>query len=157
VTTADDKLAITELLYRYAELIDAGDFDGVGQLLARATFGGTGPQGVSGAGAIAKLFAATTRRYPDHGNTPRTRHLVLNPIVELSSEISAARTAVARSTFCVVQNTEAVPLQPIVVGRYFDRFTCDDDGWHFTERKVEVQMVGDVSDHLTVDPKGFDA
>ena len=157
MTSADDKLAITELLYRYAELIDAGDFDGVGQLLARATFGGTGPQGVSGASKIAKLFASTTRRYPEHGNTPRTRHLVLNPIVEISTEISAARTATSRSTFCVVQNTETVPLQPIVVGRYFDSFTCDDDGWHFTERKVEVQMVGDVSDHLTVDAKGFDA
>jgi len=155
LSTADDKLAITELLYRYAELIDAGDFDGVGQLLARATFGGTGPQGVSGAVKIGKLFAATTRRYLEHGNTPRTRHLVLNPIVELSTEISDARTAVARSTFCVVQNTETVPLQPIVVGRYFDSFTCDDDGWHFTERKVEVQMVGDVSDHLTVDPGNF--
>jgi hypothetical protein len=157
MSTADDKLAITELLYRYAELIDAGDFEGVGALLSRATFGGTGPQGVSGAENIAKLFAATTRRYPDHGNTPRTRHLVLNPIVEISTEISAARTATSRSTFCVVQNTEAVSPQPIVVGRYFDSFTCDDDGWHFTERKVEVQMVGDVSDHLTVDPKGFDA
>jgi hypothetical protein len=157
VTTADDKLAITELLYRYAELIDAGDFDGVGQLLSLATFGGTGPQGVSGAENIAKLFAKTTRRYPEHGNTPRTRHLVLNPIVDLSAEISGQRTATSRSTFCVVQNTEAVPLQPIVVGRYFDTFTCDDDGWHFTERKVEVQMVGDVSDHLTVDPRGFDA
>ena len=33
---ADDKLAITELLYRYAELIDRGDFDGVGALLSRA-------------------------------------------------------------------------------------------------------------------------
>jgi 3-phenylpropionate/cinnamic acid dioxygenase small subunit len=153
MSTADDKLAITELLYRYAELIDAGDFDGVGQLLSRATFGGTGPQGVSGAENIAKLFAKTTRRYPEHGNTPRTRHLVLNPIVELSPE----RTAISRSTFCVVQNTETVPIQPIVVGRYFDTFTCDDDGWHFTERKVEVQMVGDVSDHLTVDPNGFNA
>jgi 3-phenylpropionate/cinnamic acid dioxygenase small subunit len=150
--TVEDKLAITELLYRYAELIDAGDFDGVGQLLARATFGGTGPQGVSGAASIAKLFATTTRRYPEHGNTPRTRHLVLNPIVSLSGE----RTATARSTFCVVQNTETVPLQPIVVGRYFDAFSCDDSGWHFTERKVEVQMVGDVSAHLMVDPRGFD-
>jgi 3-phenylpropionate/cinnamic acid dioxygenase small subunit len=151
MSTTDDKLAITELLYRYAELIDAGDFDGVGQLLARSTFGGTGPQGVSGAGAIAKLFAATTRRYPDHGNTPRTRHLVLNPIVEISSE----RTATSRSTFCVVQNTETVPLQPIVVGRYFDAFSCDDAGWYFTERKVEVEMVGDVSTHLMVDPRAF--
>ena len=151
MTLAEDKIAVTELLYRYAELIDAGDFDGVGQLLARATFGGTGPQGVSGAEAIAKLFAATTRRYPETGNTPRTRHLVLNPIVEISPE----RTAGARSTFCVIQNTETVPLQPIVVGRYFDAFSCDDAGWYFTERKVEVQMVGDVSAHLMVDPTGF--
>jgi 3-phenylpropionate/cinnamic acid dioxygenase small subunit len=145
------KLAITELLYRYAELIDAGDFDGVGQLLARATFGGTGPQGVAGAENIAKLFAATTRRYLDHGNTPRTRHLVLNPIVEISAE----RTATARSTFCVIQDAETMPLQPIVVGRYFDAFTCDDSGWYFTERKVEIQMIGDVSAHLMVDPTGF--
>ncbi|MDQ2638381.1 MAG: nuclear transport factor 2 family protein, partial [Actinomycetota bacterium] len=111
----------------------------------------SGPQGVAGADNIAKLFASTTRRYPEHGNTPRTRHLVLNPIVE----VAADRTATARSTFCVVQNTETVPLQPIVVGRYFDSFSCDESGWHFTERKVAVEMVGDVSAHLTVDPGAF--
>jgi 3-phenylpropionate/cinnamic acid dioxygenase small subunit len=151
VSAIEDRLAVTELLYRYAELIDAGDFDGVGALLSRATFGGTGPHGVSGAENIAKLFAMTTRRYPEHGNTPRTRHLVLNPIVEISAE----RTATSRSTFCVVQNTETVPLQPIVVGRYFDAFSCDDSGWYFTERKVEVELVGDVSAHLMVDPRAF--
>jgi 3-phenylpropionate/cinnamic acid dioxygenase small subunit len=144
-----DKLAITELLYRYAELIDAGDFEAVGRLLGRGNF-----MGVAGADNIAALFASTTRRYPEHGNTPRTRHLVLNPIVE----VAADRTATARSTFCVVQNTETVPLQPIVVGRYFDRFSCDPGipaGWHFTERKVAVEMVGDVSAHLRVDPGAF--
>jgi 3-phenylpropionate/cinnamic acid dioxygenase small subunit len=148
---SEDKLAVTELLYRYAELIDAGDFDGVGRLLSRATFAGTRSASTSGAEAIAKLFAMTTRRYPDHGNTPRTRHLVLNPIVEISAE----RTATARSTFCVIQHTETVPLQPIVVGRYFDAFSCENDGWYFTERKVEIQMMGDVSAHLMVDPTGF--
>jgi 3-phenylpropionate/cinnamic acid dioxygenase small subunit len=151
VSTADDKLAVAELLYRYAELIDAGDFDGVGALLSRATFGGTGPQGVSGAQNIAKLFAAATRRYPDHGNTPRTRHLVLNPIVELHGDGTAA----SRSTFCVMQDTAAVPIHPIVVGRYFDTFGRDESGWHFTERKVEIQMIGNVSDHLMVDPRDF--
>jgi 3-phenylpropionate/cinnamic acid dioxygenase small subunit len=152
MSTTEDRLAVTELLYRYAELIDAGDFDGVGQLLARATFAGTRSASTGGAEAIAKLFAMTTRRYPDRGNTPRTRHLVLNPIVE----ISAGRTATARSTFCVVQNTETVPLQPIVVGRYFDSFTCDDDGWYFTERQVDVEMIGDISAHLMFDPREFD-
>jgi 3-phenylpropionate/cinnamic acid dioxygenase small subunit len=150
LSIVNDKLEIVELLYRYAELIDAGDFDGVGALLSRASFGGTGPQGVSGAENIAKLFAVTTRRYPEHGNTPRTRHLVLNPIVELSGD-----TAVARSTFCVVQDTESVPIQPIVVGRYVDTFGRTADGWHFTERKVEIQMLGNVSEHLMVDPTNF--
>ena len=150
-----DRLAVTELLYRYAELIDAGDFDGVGQLLARSTFAGTRSQSTSGADTIAKLFAMTTRRYPDHGNTPRTRHLVLNPVVEVSTADDGLRTATARSTFCVVQNTETVPLQPIVVGRYNDTFSCDEN-WYFTERKVDVEMIGDVSAHLMVDPRDFD-
>jgi 3-phenylpropionate/cinnamic acid dioxygenase small subunit len=149
--SAEDKLAITELLYRYAELIDAGDFDGVGRLLARATFGGSGPQGASGAENIAKLFGATTRRYPGHGNTPRTRHLVLNPIVDVTDN-----TAAARSTFCVVQHTETVPLQPIVVGRYSDTFSCDDAGWYFTSRRVDVEMIGDISAHLMINPSRFD-
>jgi 3-phenylpropionate/cinnamic acid dioxygenase small subunit len=146
-----DKLEITELLYRYAELIDAGDFDGVGRLLARSTFGGPASGSVSGADNIAKLFAMTTRRYPEHGNTPRTRHLVLNPVVELSGDGTAA----TRSTFCVMQDTETVPIQPIVVGRYYDAFARDDQGWYFTERKVDIQMIGDVSAHLMVDPSAF--
>jgi 3-phenylpropionate/cinnamic acid dioxygenase small subunit len=147
-----DKVEITELLYRYAELIDAGDFDGVGQLLARSTFGGPASGSVSGAENIAKLFAMTTRRYTDHDNAPRTRHLVLNPIVELNGDGTAA----TRSTFCVMQDTETVPIQPIVVGRYYDAFARDDAGWFFTERKVEIQMVGDVSAHLMVDPAAFE-
>lgn len=140
-----DTLAIHELLYRYAELVDAGDFDGVGRLLRRGSFAG-----VEGAEAIAQLFAATTRRYPEHGNTPRTRHLVLNPIVAVDGD-----TAAARSTFCVVQATETVPLQPIVVGRYRDTFAHDDDGWYFTARDVDVEHVGDVSAHLYLDPRHF--
>jgi 3-phenylpropionate/cinnamic acid dioxygenase small subunit len=147
-----DKLEITELLYRYAELIDAGDFDGIGRLLARSTFGGPASGSVSGADNIAKLFAMTTRRYPEHGNTPRTRHLVLNPVVELSGDGTAA----TRSTFCVMQDTETVPIQPIVVGRYYDAFARDDQGWYFTERKVDIQMIGDVSAHLMVDPSAFE-
>ena len=149
--STEDEREITKLLYRYAELIDAGDFDGVGRLLARSTFGGPASGSVSGADNIAKLFAMTTRRYPEHGNTPRTRHLVLNPVVELSGDGTAA----TRSTFCVMQDTETVSIQPIVVGRYYDAFARDDQGWYFTERKVDIQMIGDVSAHLMVDPSAF--
>lgn len=152
-TNAADREAITELIYRYAELIDAGDFDGVGRLLGRAAFGGPGTPMVRGAANIAALFAMTTKRYPDTG-TPRTRHLVLNPIVAIDGDI-----ATARSTFCVVQATERVALAPIVVGRYRDTFArtpgSAGQDWHFTERIADVEMVGDVSDHLVIDPGGF--
>ncbi len=144
-----DRDAITDLIYRYAELIDAGDFDGLGRLLGRASFGGPKTPKVSGAANIAGLFAMTTKRFPQ--GTPRTRHLVLNPIVEVDGD-----SATARSTFCVVQATDRVPLQPIVVGRYFDSFARDRDGWHFTERIADVEMTGDISDHLQVDPRSFD-
>lgn len=156
-TSAADREAITDLIYRYAELIDAGDFDGVGELLGHAAFGGPGTPTVSGAGNIAAVFAMTTRRFDD--GTPKTRHLVLNPIVEIDGDH-----ATARSTFCVVQATDRLPLQPIVVGRYFDRFARGADGdsvarqgggWHFTERIAAVEMTGDVSEHLLIDPATF--
>ncbi|GFG73033.1 nuclear transport factor 2 family protein [Mycobacterium botniense] len=148
-----DQLAITELLYRYAELIDAGDFDGVGQLLARCTVGGPGSPTITGAAAIAQLYATTTRRYPGPAGgvgTPRTRHLVLNPIIDV-----ADRMASARSTFCVVQGTDTVPLQPVVVGRYYDTFERDEAGWFFVTRRMDVEFLGDTSGHLLIDPRRF--
>ncbi|MEI7544387.1 MAG: nuclear transport factor 2 family protein [Mycobacteriaceae bacterium] len=151
--SAEDRFAITDLVYRYAELIDAGDFDGMGALLARAEFGGASTPTMPGAN-VAGLFAMTTRLFPDHEGpgTPKTRHLVLNLIVEVADDATAA----ARSTFCVVQATDQVPLQPIIAGRYRDRFARDDGGWYFTERIIDVEMVGDVSDHLLIDHRQFD-
>ena len=145
---------IAELIYRYAELVDAGDFDGVGKLLIRASFGGPDTPMVTGAQEIAALFTVATRRFPEGSGrhradpgTPKTRHLVLNTIIEIDGD-----TASARSTFCVVQATDRVALAPIVVGRYYDTFARDGDGWFFTERIADVEMVGDVSDHLLIDP-----
>jgi hypothetical protein len=138
-------------------MFDAGDFDGVGALLGRADFGGARTPTMSGAQNIAGLFAITTRRFPEAGSagpgTPKTRHLVLNLIVEIVD----ADTATARSTFCVVQATDGVALAPIVVGRYYDRFARDADGWYYTERIADVEMLGDVSEHLLVDHRRFDA
>jgi hypothetical protein len=34
-------------------------------------------------------------------------------------------------------------------------FARDSEGWHFTERTVDIQMIGDVSDHLLIDPLQF--
>jgi hypothetical protein len=41
------------------------------------------------------------------------------------------------------------------MGRYADSFARDEQGWHCTERKADVEMIGDVSDHLMFDPRSL--
>ncbi len=140
----DAERAISNLLAEYAERIDAGDFDGVADLLAKAEVGAEGEAGsIRGREAVAGLYRATTRRYGD--GTPRTRHLTSNLWLAVDEE---AGTAEARSSFTVLQATEGLPLQPIVVGRYLDRFERHEGRWRFAERRFRTDLVGDVSRHL---------
>jgi 3-phenylpropionate/cinnamic acid dioxygenase small subunit len=144
--------AITALMYRYVELIDAADFDGIAELFAGARLTNEGVDGaVEGGDAIARLYRRLNRVHED--GTLRTRHLTANVLVDIDED--AAR-ATARSAFVVFQQTAALPLQPIVTGRYRDRFARNDGVWHFTERHIIVDHVGDVREHLTFDLAGFD-
>ena len=144
-----DRLVATELLARYAEAIDAGDFAGVGALLADATLeDGEGNEIVSGAAGIEALYVTTTRRHED--GTPRTAHVITNVIVEpvdgSSDELEM------RSRFTVFQGTDRLGLQPIVVGRYVDRVRRTDGIWRFVRRRMIPERWGDVGDHLTFSP-----
>jgi 3-phenylpropionate/cinnamic acid dioxygenase small subunit len=144
----DDRGAIEALLYRYAEAIDAGDFAAVGALFAHGRI--CGPDGstiATGADGVEKLYTATTRRYPDDG-TPKTRHMITNPIVEVDE---SGTTASARSRFTVYQATETLPLQPIIAGDYADRFSLVDGAWRFAERAMKPALYGDLSQHLLID------
>ena len=142
----DAHLQIQNLVHRYAELIDLGDFDALGDLLGRAEVGsGDHPGSLSGADAVTALFTSTTRRYPD--GTPRTKHVTTNLILEIDDE---AGTAAARSYFTVFQAVPALPLQPVVAGRYHDRFVREGSTWRFAERRFFLDLVGDVSQHQLV-------
>ena len=139
---ASSHRAIESLIARYAELVDDGDFAGVGALLAEATFtGGTGS--VSGGSAIEQMLRDNLIVYED--GTPGTKHVTTNIVVELDED---AGTAVARSYFTVLQALPDLPLQPIAGGRYHDRFEHRDGQWRFVERRVRTELVGDVSRHL---------
>jgi 3-phenylpropionate/cinnamic acid dioxygenase small subunit len=137
--------AIENLIATYAELVDDGDFAGVGSLLADATFsGGTAP--VGGRDAIERSFHDTLIVYAD--GTPRTRHVTTNLIIEVDEEEG---TAASRSYFTAMQALPDLPLQPIAGGRYHDRFERRDGRWRFVERRVHVDLIGDVSRHLRQD------
>ena len=77
--------------------------------------------------------------------TPRTKHITSNLAIEVDE---AAGTAVSRSYFTVLQALPDMTLQPIVSGRYEDRFERRDGQWRFVERRVRTDLVGDVSRHL---------
>jgi SnoaL-like domain len=141
---SDATVQVANLIARYAELIDAGDFDGLAALLGEAGVGaGDGPSLLTGKEALRKLFVATTRRYPD--GTPGTKHVTTNLIIEIDS---GATTAAARSYFTVLQAVPGLPLQPILAGRYHDRFERPDGVWRFSERRYLIDLVGDVSKHM---------
>ena len=134
--------AIENLIATYAELVDDGDFAGVGILLADATFSG-GAGSVSGRDAIEKMLRDSLIVYDD--GTPRTKHVTTNVAIEVDEE---AGTAVSRSYFTALQALPDLVLQPIVSGRYQDRFERRDGQWRFVERRVRTDLVGDVSRHL---------
>jgi hypothetical protein len=134
--------AIANLIATYTELVDGGDFAGVGRLLANATFTG-GDESVQGSDAIETMLRENVIVYPD--GTPRTRHVTTNLVIEVDEP---AGTATSRAYFTALQALPDLPLQPIVSGRYHDRFERRNGHWHFIERQVKTDLLGDVSHHL---------
>ncbi|WP_372346836.1 nuclear transport factor 2 family protein [Streptomyces sp. KL116D] len=134
--------AIENLLARYAELVDDGDFAGLGALLEHAVFIGSGDP-VSGRDAIEKMFRDMLIVYAD--GTPRTHHVTTNIAIDVDA---AAATASSRSYVTVLQALPGSTLQPIAAGRYHDRFELRAGQWCFVERRARINLVGDVRHHL---------
>jgi 3-phenylpropionate/cinnamic acid dioxygenase small subunit len=143
MTSARD--AIAELIYSYAERIDAGDFDGLADLFTHATLTTEGMDVVCrGREEVLAVYTNWTRRYPDDG-TPKTKHVMTNLIVEVDDD---AGTASSRSYFTVLQAVPgALALQPIVAGRYRDTFERVEGTWRFSSMHIILDLMGDLSHH----------
>ena len=144
VTTSDTQ--ITNLIHLYAELMDAGRLEECSDLFAdaRVVFDSDAdPPVVVDRDGLLEVWRSLVAIHDD--GTPRTRHLVATPILEVDEE---ADSATCRSTYTVFQQVTDGPLQPIISGRYHDRFERVDGTWRFAERTYAVDLVGDVSDHM---------
>ena len=144
---SDAPTAIANLLYRYAELMDAGHLDECADLFvdAQVLLGNRtdGKPPVVDRDGLAAVWRSMVRLHED--GTPRTRHLVANPIIEVADD---GTTATCRSTYTVFQQVGAGPLQPIITGRYHDRFESGNGTWRFSERVYLMDLTGDLSSHL---------
>ena len=138
---------IENLLYTYALRIDAGDLEGVADLFRHgrikpapeappeATF--------EGRERVLEMYRAATRLYED--GTPHTKHVTTNAIIEFDE---AAGAATCRSYYTVFQQTDKLPLQPIIAGRYNDSFQHIGEKWWFDTRIMFVDLMGDLGHHL---------
>lgn len=138
---------IENLIYTYAELLDAGDLDGVAQLFAHGRICGVenGPPETvfTGTAGVRQMYEMATRLYDD--GTPKTKHNTSNVQIYVDED---AGTAHSRSYYCVTQATPDLPLQVIVTGHYRDTFHRIDGVWWFDTRIMFIDQVGDMSHHL---------
>jgi len=139
----EDVQAITSLVHRYAALIDAGDLDGVAALFEHATWGaGTRSERLRGTEEVRRGYGGVIL-YED--GTPRTKHVITNLVIDVRA---SSTHATAGSYFTVLQATDELSLQPIIAGRYEDRFEKVDGAWRFSERIIHPDLQGDLSKHM---------
>lgn len=136
-------LGIERLLYDYCHGIDTGDFEATAAL-----FGTAGLYGLVGAGAARgapQVLASMRASIRTYDGVPRTRHVVTNVVIDVDDD---GLSGTARSYVQVLHQAPGGSLGPIVAGTYLDRAHCVDGAWQFAERRMQLELIGDLSTHL---------
>lgn len=137
-------IEIPNLLYRHAEAFDAGRLDDAAAAFDHGRLVASG-QVVQGREAIVAFWRRWVRLYDD--GTPRTRHLIHNPIIELAPDGASAR---CRSVWTLLQQVQpGEPPRLLASGRYEDELVVVDGAWQFKQRRYAgIDMAGDLESHL---------
>lgn len=112
-------IEIANLLYRYAERLDGGDLEGVAELFAHAHIKMRDGDALLGAPDLLRVLRERVKCYPC--GTPRTKHVVTNPIIEID-EVS--NRATARSYYTVLQATDGLAPLGAITTRSSASRTC---------------------------------
>ena len=139
--------AIERLLYDYCFGIDTGDFAFTAGLFGEdGQYGLVGGPSACGSAQVLGMLQASVRTYD---GVPRTRHIVTNVCIDMEDELDTdGGPATVRSYIQVVHQPPDVPVRSIVVGTYFDRVHRVGDRWFFAERRMQLELVGDLRTHL---------
>jgi 3-phenylpropionate/cinnamic acid dioxygenase small subunit len=138
---ASSEVEIANLVYRYAECIDGGDFEGAAALFAHARL--KTALGEVGAEDVLAMWRNSVFVYED--GTPRTKHVITNPIIEVDEE---AGRGTCRTYYTVMQQAGDGPLAPVICGRYHDSFERVAGRWRFSYRDYSLHdLPGDMSRH----------
>lgn len=139
--------SIRRLMYTYAELLDAADYEGLGHLFRHATVHVSGVSApISGHDDIRDFYDGMN--HLDDKGSPGTRFMTTNTVIDVDDD---ERSAVARSYFVCLQGGQAT-LAPIAAGRYHDRFDVRDGEWTFSERRIVLDLFGNMDHHVRFNP-----
>jgi hypothetical protein len=145
--TFEDYHAVMNLISRYAEYADLGDWEAIGRHYAHCVL--VWPDGSKldvaeeGVQAYVDWYDGMIRRYGENGR-PRTRRLMGSIIIE---DGPAGQIKAQCKVLCF-QATDTLPLQAIAAGTLYDTFEKIDGAWQIVERREDLELVGDLSQHL---------
>ena len=144
--------AITALMFRYAECVDAADFDGIAALFAHGRITNEGVEGaIVGPDAVRKLYERTNRVHDD--GTTRTRHVNTQRVVDIDED-AGTRVGPLRRSSCSSRPPRCRSNRSSAAATA-TRSCAPAREWHFDCRHIIVDHVGDVREHLTFDLSSF--
>jgi hypothetical protein len=149
-----DYHAINKLINRYAQYADNGDFESLAAHYARCKLifpnGDVFDVAARGPTAYLDWYNRLIRVYPER-RTPKTRRMVGTIIIDDDGPNRAT------SQCCIIcfQATDKLPLQPIAAATLYDRFEKTDGAWWLVERREDLELVGDLSQHVNFDAVGI--
>jgi hypothetical protein len=133
---------ITRLIYAYCTGIDTGRLDDAARLFEHGTWHVNGQAIFTGFTALSDFLRRNVLLYD---GVPCTRHVVSNICINVAHGADTAR---ALSYAIVYQTAPGCTPEIIFQGSNDDSFARDDQGWHFTDRRLNVDGVGDLSRHF---------
>jgi len=140
---SNPSIDIPNLLYSYADFIDAGEFAGAAKLFANAEVYFDDGEEVCEEAKMVSVWKSWVKLYEGR---PKTRHLVTNPIIVVSDNQQSAS---CRSQWTLLQATDELPLQVIGTGRYEDEFEVFEGSWRFKSRRYAgIDLIGDMNHHV---------
>jgi hypothetical protein len=122
--------AIENLISSYAFLHDDADIAGLSELVADAVCPLDDTTARGGRGQGGEALARTVINIDEDGQSTTT-HEITNFVLEIDE---VAGTAVGQSYWTLYQAVSGTLRQPVLSGRYLDRFERRNGRWRFAER-----------------------
>jgi hypothetical protein len=137
---SDDHWAISNLLARYAELLNLGLIEEVGELFRYGKITSVGnPMTYTGTDEVVAMYRDSVHFGE---KVPDTLIYTTNLQIEVDGDAATSR------AYFLVVHQGAQGVEPVLAGRYHDEFERRDGRWWFRHRHMLPDLVGDLSTHL---------